>query len=75
MNILDFVEDFDNADLPDHERHEQMREAVETFNEENKTTHDPEKTVLKYYRRRDGSKYDSEGPESDAWSGGFAENH
>jgi len=50
MTIYEWLEDFDNADLPDHERNEQFAEAVERFNEKNKTHYIPDSIVERYKR-------------------------
>ena len=48
ISIFDYMEDWDNAELPDYERDEQLMEAVRDYNEEHGTNHDPQKALIKY---------------------------
>lgn len=48
IGIYEWLEDFDNTELSEFDRTEQLREAVIEYNEDNGTTHDPDKTVKKY---------------------------
>ena len=48
MNLYEFMEDFDNAELDDYERDEQLRNAVVDYNEEYGTAYKPAKALLNY---------------------------
>lgn len=48
--IFEHLEDFDNTELSEYERDEQLREAVRAFNEENGTSHPLDYTVRAYKR-------------------------
>lgn len=48
MDLFEYIQDFDNPELSAYDRHEQLREAVEGYNNEYGTAHDPEKTIKKY---------------------------
>lgn len=51
LTVYEFIEDFDNAELPHEEWMEQLQEAVEKYNEEYKTSFDPKHTVYNYINR------------------------
>ena len=44
------MEDFDNPELSDYDRDEQLREAVEDYNAEYNTVHDPQRSVILFNR-------------------------
>lgn len=46
--IYQYIADFDNSELPDDERIEQLEDAARTYNEENGTVYDVRKVVDKY---------------------------
>jgi len=48
MNINEFLEDWDNAELSHIEWQEQMEEAVQRYNEEYNTDHNPRSAVKNY---------------------------
>jgi hypothetical protein len=48
LTLNEWLEDFDNAELSEYERTEQLREAVIEFNEKNGTSYDPDKSVARY---------------------------
>ena len=58
LNIYLWMEDFDNAELSDYEREEQLRECVQTYNEQYGTYYMPDSMVKRYLRSR--SYQDSE---------------
>lgn len=45
-----WMEDFDNAELPDGAWQAALEDAVKTFNEENDTHYDPFESFLEYTR-------------------------
>lgn len=49
MSVFEYMEDFDNDELPDYEHREQLREAVQDYNDEYGTAHDPEEKVIQYF--------------------------
>ena len=51
MTIFKQLEDFDNAELSDYERREQLREAVMDYNDSYGTTFDLDKEADRYLRR------------------------
>lgn len=51
LTVYEFIEDFDNSELPHDEWIEQMEEAVMTYNEEYGTSFDPKHTVYNYINR------------------------
>ena len=57
MTVYEFIEDFDNAELDEYERMEQMREAVIDFNELHSMDYDPTKTVKQYLSRKKDREY------------------
>ncbi len=48
ISLHHWLEDFDNADLSDYDRKEQLRNAVIAYNQAYKTEHDPDKGVKDY---------------------------
>lgn len=52
LNIYLWVEDFDNAELPEYDRLEQLREAVIEYNEKYNTKYMPDSTVQRYERMK-----------------------
>lgn len=52
------MEDYDNAELPQDEYEEQLKEAVETFNAENGTDHNPAR-MLRLYKGWKHYKYNN----------------
>lgn len=48
MTVFEFMEDYDNAELSNYERREQLEDAVMTYNEEHGTNHIPCVTFMKY---------------------------
>jgi len=52
LTVFEFMEDFDNAELNDYDRDEQIRDAVIQYNEENGTSYDPDKTLSAYKGKR-----------------------
>ena len=48
MSIYEFMEDFDNEELSNHEWNEQMEDAVKQFNDEYYTDHALKSTVRNY---------------------------
>jgi hypothetical protein len=52
LTVYEFIEDFDNAELPHEEWMEQMEEAVETYNEHYNASHNPRVTVINYINRK-----------------------
>lgn len=51
LSIYQWLEDFDDSELPLDEWIEQLQEAVEKYNEEYKTSFDPKHTVYNYINR------------------------
>lgn len=51
MTIFQQLEDFDNAELSDYERKEQLMEAVMDYNDSYGTDFDPDKEADRYIRR------------------------
>lgn len=49
ITLFDFMEDFDNSELSDYERDEQLLEAVRDYNNEYGTDYTP-KTELRNYK-------------------------
>lgn len=59
MDIYLWMEDFDDDTLPDYDRHEQLREAVEMYNGEHDTDYAPESQVRRYFSwKREKNKPD-----------------
>jgi hypothetical protein len=52
LSVFDFMEDFDNAELSDYERDEQLREAVKEYNEQFHGSYDPYRTLKQYKSQR-----------------------
>lgn len=57
MNIYEWMEDFDNAELDDYERKEALRDSVVAYNlryADNPlaSTHNPDSTVSRYLRMK-----------------------
>lgn len=50
MNIYDYLEDFDNSELSEYDREEQLREAVADYNEKYGTSYTPLNMVKRYLR-------------------------
>ena len=50
LNIILWMEDFDNAELSDYERTEQLRESVQEYNEKYCTNYNPDSMVRRYVR-------------------------
>ena len=50
ITVYEYMEDFDNAELPDGAWQEQLEDAVREYNETFGTTHDPYNTFVKYIR-------------------------
>lgn len=48
ITVYEHMEDFDNAELSDYERNEQLREAVQDYNAVHGTEHNPEKCLIRY---------------------------
>lgn len=48
LSIYEYLEDWDNADLSDHEWEEAMREAIENYNYEYNTTYKIASTISNY---------------------------
>lgn len=48
MNLNEYLEDFDNAELDEYAWTEQMEEAVGMYNEEYRTFHDTVTAIRKY---------------------------
>jgi hypothetical protein len=48
LSLYEFMEDFDNSELSDYERDEQLMEAVKEYNEKNNTSYNPEKSLIAY---------------------------
>lgn len=48
LSLYEFMEDFDNSELSDYERHEQLMEAVREYNEKNNTQFEPLKSLKAY---------------------------
>lgn len=52
MTLFEYMEDYDNWELPTEERKEQLMESVLDYNEENDTDHDPEASFYRYEQNR-----------------------
>jgi cell fate (sporulation/competence/biofilm development) regulator YlbF (YheA/YmcA/DUF963 family) len=52
ITVYDYAEDFDNADLPEYERDEQLREAIREYNEAYETWYDVNNTLRNYKSMR-----------------------
>lgn len=52
ITIEQHLYDFDNYDLQEYERLEQLHDAVIEYNEEYGTDHHPVKTVQRYERKK-----------------------
>lgn len=50
ITLMEWMEDFDNRELSEYDLQEQLREAVEDYNSEHDTHHDPQRSVIKYFR-------------------------
>ena len=50
LNIYLWLEDFDNSELPEYDREEQLREAVVDYNETYSTNYTPMSMVRRYLR-------------------------
>ena len=50
LNIYLWLEDFDNSELPEYDREEQLREAVVDYNETYGTNYTPMSMVRRYLR-------------------------
>lgn len=50
MNIYDWLSDFDNSELSDYDREDQLREAVVNYNQEYGTHYIPMSMVRRYLR-------------------------
>lgn len=50
ITLMEFMEDFDYTEYPEHERQERLYEAVLDYNEEYGTHYDPQRHVIKYLR-------------------------
>jgi hypothetical protein len=48
--LMLFMEDFDNAELPEHERRDQLEVAVEDYNDTYDTNYNPTIMVREYER-------------------------
>ena len=48
ISLYEFMEDFDNSELSEYERREQLENAVADYNEENGTSYNPAKSFLNY---------------------------
>lgn len=59
MKLFEHMEDFDNEELSDFERREQLREAVDDYNGSYETDHDPYMAVVQYESwKRDKNRLD-----------------
>lgn len=52
QQLFDYMEDFDNWELPTQDRREQLMEGVVCYNEEHGTNFDPEREFFNYERQR-----------------------
>lgn len=52
LSIYEHLQDFDNAELDHDAWMEQLEEAVENYNAEHGTTHNPRQTVINYINRQ-----------------------
>lgn len=52
MDINLYLEDWHDTELPDYERDRVLRSAVEDFNQEFGTSHNPHETVKRYHNWR-----------------------
>lgn len=52
LDIFLWMEDFDNSELPDYDRSEQLRDSVIIYNERHNTQHNPDSMVRQYIRNR-----------------------
>lgn len=50
IDIFLWMDDFDNSELSDYERSEQLRDAVIAYNERHNTQHNPDSMVRQYFR-------------------------
>lgn len=59
MTLFEFMEDFDNAELSEYDRREQLEDSVRDYNEMYGTNHDPSKAYARYqsFQR---TRYDEE---------------
>ncbi len=48
ITLMEHLEDHDNLDLSEDERDEQLMEAVQDYNFEAETNHDPKKSLKDY---------------------------
>lgn len=51
LNIYLFIEDYDNSELSEYDRLEQLREAVKVYNYQYDTEYMPDSTVRNYLSR------------------------
>lgn len=49
LSVMEYLEDFDNEDLSDYDRTEQLREAVEQYNYEHGTAYSPDAQIKNYH--------------------------
>lgn len=52
LTVYEFIEDFDNNELPPDDWREQLLEAVVEYNKQYNTTYDPRATVTEYCRKK-----------------------
>ena len=48
ISVMEYLEDFDNEELPEYDRLEQLREAVEAYNNEHNTDYGKDTQVRNY---------------------------
>lgn len=52
QTVYEFMQDFDNPELFHDDWMEQLEEAVETYNDQHQTNHNPRQTVINYINRQ-----------------------
>ena len=52
LNIYLWLEDYDNSELAEYDRLEQLREAVKVYNYQYNTNYMPDSTVQRYERMK-----------------------
>jgi hypothetical protein len=52
LTIFEYIEDYDNAELPEYERNEILEEKVVEYNELYNKSYNPEITVRSYHHHK-----------------------
>lgn len=58
LTVLEYIEDFDNAELPDGERFQILIDKVIEFNEEHGVVNPPMATVNRYFAEQRRKQYE-----------------